>query len=378
MKSVINHTDITNYIMSKASYHAIPISGTFEITPMCNFDCKMCYIHQSKEEVVCHSRKMMTFQDWKKVADISIKQGMLFLLITGGEPLTSPFFSELYEYIVKQGVLITINTNGSLMSEKVFEMLKKYPPRRINITLYGACDETYEAICGVKGMYTKVINTIEKLQDAHIQVKLNCSLTPYNVQDMEKMINYAKSRKLIIDIATYMFPPIRKNENSIGINEHRFTPQESAMYRLEAYRLQMGDIRYKEYLKDILNGYTPPLGLDEYCEDPIDGSIRCRAGKASFWMTWDGYITLCGMMNEPKVDCFESGFEKGWIKLTSISRNLHLSGICAKCKNVNICHSCAAMAISETGSIQGIPRYLCETVDEMKNIAQAKILSIKE
>lgn len=378
MKTMINHTDITNYMMSKASYHAIPISGTFEITPLCNFNCKMCYIHKSKEEVSCHSRRMMTFNNWKEIASKSVKQGMLFLLITGGEPMLSPFFCDLYEYMIKHGVLVTVNTNGSLMNEKIFEMFKKYPPRRINITLYGASDETYEALCGVKGMYTKVIRTIEKLQSAHIQVKLNCSLTPYNVHDLEKMITYAKNKKLILDITTYMFPPIRRNEKLVGVNEYRFTPQESAKYRLEAYRLQMGEEKYKKYLENILNGYIPPLGLDEYCEDPIDGHIRCRAGKASFWMTWDGYMTPCGMMSNPKVDFFESGFEEGWSQLTSISRNLHLSGICAKCKNVDICHSCAAMAISETGKVQGIPKYLCETVEEMRNIAQNELLIVKE
>lgn len=377
MSVTINHTRITDYMMFKASYKSIPISGTFEITPMCNFDCKMCYIHKSKQEVLDHPRQMMTLENWKDIADTSIKQGMLFLLITGGEPLSSPFFCELYEYMVKQGVLVTINTNGSLITNRLLEMFKKYPPKRINITLYGASDETYESICGVKGMYSKVINTIEKLQDAHIQVKLNCSLTPYNVNDLKKMVDYAKSRKLILDVATYMFPPVRRKEDLIGVNESRFTPEESAKYRLETYRLQMGEEKYKQYLNQIMNGYTPPLGLDEYCEDPIDGHIRCRAGKASFWITWDGYITPCGMMNNPKIDYYEKGFDEGWSSLTSISRDLHLSGICFKCKNIDICHSCAAMAISETGNVQGIPKYLCKMVDEMKNIAQKELLNVK-
>lgn len=377
MSVTINHTRITDYMMSKASYKSIPISGTFEITPMCNFDCKMCYIHKSKQEVLNHPRQMMTLEDWKDIADASIKQGMLFLLITGGEPLSSPFFCELYEYMVKQGVLVTVNTNGSLVTDRVFEMFNRYPPKRINITLYGASDETYESICGVRGMYSKVISTIEKLQDAHIQVKLNCSLTPYNVNDLKKMVDYAKSKKLILDVATYMFPPVRRKEDLIGINESRFTPEESAKYRLETYCLQMGEEKYKQYLNQIMNGYTPPLGLDEYCEDPIDGHIRCRAGKASFWITWDGYITPCGMMNDPKVDLYKKGFDESWSSLTSISRNLHLSGICAKCENNDICHSCAAMAISETGNVQGIPKYLCKMVDEMKNIAQKELLNLK-
>lgn len=32
-------------VWKKAFEDGIPISGTFELTPRCNFDCKMCYVH---------------------------------------------------------------------------------------------------------------------------------------------------------------------------------------------------------------------------------------------------------------------------------------------------------------------------------------------
>lgn len=39
------------YICDKASEKKIPISGTIELLPICNMDCKMCYIKTSVSEM---------------------------------------------------------------------------------------------------------------------------------------------------------------------------------------------------------------------------------------------------------------------------------------------------------------------------------------
>ena len=97
----------------------------------------------------------------------------------------------------------------------------------------------------------------------------------------------------------------------IGKNE-RLTPAEAAYYDIKSYRLQYGDDLYYRFLENIVHGFVPPLGLDESCIDPKDGKVRCRAGKAAFWITWDGWLTPCGMMTEPKVELSEKSFAQAW------------------------------------------------------------------
>lgn len=363
---------LTEYMLHKASYEKIPLSGTFELSPLCNFSCQMCYVRKTEKEVKEHPRKMLQLEQWMKIAEEAHQSGMLYLLLTGGEPLLWLDFWELYEKLVNMGFLVSINTNGSLLDKKTVERLKKLPPRRVNITLYGASDETYEKLCNVKGVFSKVDQGIMELKKAGIQVKLNCSLTPSNAEDLEEMVRYAKERELILDIASYMFPPIRRNPEMIGENK-RFTPEESARYRLKAYCLQNGERKYLEYLQNILDGSVSPPGLDENCIDPLDGKIRCRAGKASFWITWDGWLTPCGLMNEPKVDLKEKSFIQAWEMLTDESDRLITSGLCAHCPNQETCHPCAAMALAETGNISGTPTYLCKMVQEMQKVAREEI-----
>lgn len=363
---------LTDYMFYKAGRFGIPLSGTFELTPVCNFSCRMCYVRKTVSEVKCSKRPMRTLREWRKLACDACDAGMLYVLLTGGEPTVWPDFWTLYEELIHMGLLVSINTNGSMLNRGAIGKLIKLPPRRVNITLYGAGDSSYESLCRVKNMFSTIDTSIRALKDAGIQVKLNCSLTPYNVCDLEQMIEYSQKQELILDIATYMFPPLRRDSKMIGQNE-RFTPEQSAFYRLRSYELQYGKERYIEFLKKIKKGNISPPGLEEGCIDPIDGKMRCRAGKSSFWATWDGWLSPCGMMTEPRVDLNDCSFGEAWKELMDMSNKMELSGVCNRCPDLQLCHSCAAMAQTETGTYSGIPTYLCETVKEMKRLAEIQL-----
>ena len=371
-----NRFSVTDMIYSKAAGMKIPISGTFELSPICNFTCKMCYVRKTQREVDLHLRPMVTLEQWLRIAKEASDAGMLFLLITGGEPFLWPDFWKLYEELIKMGFLISINTNGSLIDDNAIEYLTKLPPKRLNITLYGASDETYEELCGVKNVFHKVDEAIIKLKQAGIPVKLNSSVTPSNVKDIEKIITYAREKDLILEMPSYMFPPIRRDADRVGEN-HRFTPEDYAKYRLEIYRLQYGEEKYKEMLYSIRDKSVPPPVVEEFCRDPLDGRIRCRAGKATFWITWDGYMAPCGMMTDPKIDMYGKDFLSAWRELVEISGKVSLSGLCSTCPNMKICHACAAIALAETGTTEGIPIYFCKTMEVLQSIAKRELENIK-
>lgn len=363
---------ISNRLLDRASELLIPLSGTFELSPICNFSCKMCYVRKTPSEVDRHPRPAVTKEHWLEIARQAKAAGMLYLLLTGGEPLLWPDFWELYQELTSMGFLVSINTNGSLIDDKVIERFLQNMPNRVNVTLYGASDETYKKLCGRDHVFQKVAEGIKKMQQAGIAVKVNCSLTPHNAGDLQKIVDYTSENDLLLSVNTYMFPPIRRDIKYTGDNQ-RFTPEEAARYNLEYYRLQYGEEPYRNYLHSIRQGAVPPPGLDEECIDSQDGSIRCRAGNASFWITWDGYMTPCGMMPHPKVELRDRDFIDGWHELTEISRQAVLSGICHNCPDQRLCHSCAAMAIAETGSTEGIPKYLCKMVEAYQKYANELI-----
>lgn len=367
---------ITDRLLNRASELLIPLSGTFELSPICNFSCKMCYVRKTRSEVENHHRPAVTKEEWLRIARQAKEAGMVYLLLTGGEPLLWPDFWELYRELTGMGFLISINTNGSLIDDEVIERFSQNMPNRVNVTLYGASDETYEQLCGRDHVFQKVTEGIKKMQEAGIEVKVNCSLTPHNAGDLQKIVEYTKENDLLLSVNTYMFPPVRRDIKYAGDND-RFTPEEAARYYLEYYRLQYGEEMYQNYLHSIRQGTVPPPGLDEDCIDSQEGRIRCRAGNASFWITWDGYLTPCGMMPHPKVELRDREFKEAWQELTEISQQTALSGICHKCPDQKLCHSCAAMAIAETGNAEGIPKYLCEMVNAYQKYANELIEKTK-
>lgn len=359
---------LTDYLYAKACRLRIPLNGTFELSPVCNFSCKMCYVRKSAREVRESPRGILTLEDWRRIAREAREMGMLDLLLTGGEPLLWPDFWTLYEELIDMGFLVSINTNGSMIDEAAIARFRAKPPQRINVTLYGAGNESYKQLCGIDGVYEKVDHAIRGLMDAGITVKLNCSLTPDNGEDIDRIVDYARERNTVLSLATYMFPPVRRDPTKTGVNE-RFTPEESSRYLMRYLRGNRGEDRYNSYVKNILDGKTEPLGLESDCVDPVDGKIRCRAGSASFWVTWDGWMTPCGMMPEPKVDLKSQPFADAWHQLTDLAAAIRLSGLCDKCPSRDICHPCAAVAYAETGSFSGVPTYRCHAVKHMCRIA---------
>lgn len=370
---------LSDYLAQKAIWMKVPLSGTFELSPVCNFSCRMCYVRKTPKEVQESPRGILTLDDWRRIAAEARKAGMLYLLLTGGEPLLWPDFWTLYDELVDMGFLVSINTNGSMIDETAAEHFRKKPPQKINITLYGASDKTYKALCGVDGVFHKVNRAIDLLLENRITVNLNCSLTPVNAGDLEEIVAYSKEKGLHLKVAAYMFPPIRRDPDSIGRNE-RFTPEESARYQLKFFELARERTSYMHYLQSIAEGCVEPPGLDEGCVDPIDGKIRCRAGRSSFWITWDGWMTPCGMMPEPKADLKEMPFADAWQKTYELSAQLKLSGVCDSCPNNRICHPCAAIAYAETGKTHEIPTYMCKVSQEMRRIAREALYieNIKE
>ena len=45
-------------VWEKAFVDAIPISGTFELTPRCNFRCRMCYVHLEPSEIPKYGKEL--------------------------------------------------------------------------------------------------------------------------------------------------------------------------------------------------------------------------------------------------------------------------------------------------------------------------------
>lgn len=167
-----------------------------------------------------------------------------------------------------------------------------------------------------------------------------------------------------MNAATYMFPPVRSAKNGVTDDEVRFTAEEAGKARAKAdmYRLSKEELAIR--LKALHEGRDDFMGGEEECERTPDEKMGCMAGRSSFWMTWDGRMTPCGMMNEPVARPFEIGFSDAWKSICRATDEILLPSECKNCKKRFACMMCGALTIAEGGGCSyKKPEYLCRQTE---------------
>ena len=367
-KKVNTEPYIATYLHSKGRRMGLPIGGNFELTARCNFNCPMCYVHLSNDDVAAQGKEL-TAQQWIDLAREAKDKGMVFALLTGGEPFVRKDFFEIYDAMKEMGLMISINTNGSMLKGEIRRKLIENPPFRINVSLYGGCTETYKNMCG-QAAFDEVVENIRAIKEAGIDIRLNVSITPYNQQDIEKI--YAISQELGVHVkaSSYMYPSIRVNGEQYGCND-RLSPTESAEWSVEWDLLRFTEEDFQMRAKNMAN----LVKVDETeCSIDIEEGVKCRAGRSSFWLTWDGVMRPCGMMPGPNVYPLEVGFDKAWETLLAVTKQITTSAKCSNCEKKEVCGVCAAVCMAETGQFNGTPSYMCERTEEIIRITKERAM----
>lgn len=346
---------LSAYLHAKGASLGIPVGGNFELTARCNFDCPMCYIHLSNEEVEARGKEL-TAQQWISIAEQARDRGLMFALLTGGEPLVRKDFFEIYGAMKEMGLLVSVNSNGSTLQGENLQRLIEDPPQRINVSLYGGCPETYRTMCG-NDAFDRVVSNIREMKRAGIDVRINVSLTPYNYQDLEKIYAISKDLNTVIKVSSYMYPPIRVH----GDCGHRLSAEAAAEAAVQWDRMRLSKEQFAEHAE----AYRNLVAVEQReCSADPDTGVGCRAGSTAFWMTWDGRMLPCGMMPGPETYPLEVGFDAAWDELRSRTAQLPNPAKCSGCKYRNLCSVCSAVCVTETGRFDGVPEYVCRMTEE--------------
>ena len=358
MKELSQSLSIEERMIAIADQKKEPISGVLELLPLCNMNCSMCYVRLSREEMEQKGR-VRTIDEWLDMAKQMQKAGVLFVLLTGGEPLLYPDFKKLYLALREMGMIVSVNTNGTLIDEEWIDFFAKNKPRKINITLYGGSEDTYEVLCHYKGGYEKTIRAIKRLTEKNIDVKINYTLTKHNEHEVEDVVKWIKKMNLPISIDTYMIPVKRERDKSFDM-QSRLMPKEAAKARIKSWKLLLGQEEYENSKNEMREESDAISNENLKC----DCEMSCHAGSSSFTITWDGRMMPCLTLEKVQVDVFDKGFSEAWKYLVEETAKIRINAKCAECLYRPFCRTCAACAIAETGDEQGIPEYMCEYAKE--------------
>lgn len=342
-------------MMKYAAAKSVPINGSFELLPLCNMNCKMCYVRLSREEMEQNGR-LRTADEWLSLAEQMQKAGTLFLLLTGGEPLMYPDFKKLYLGLKKLGIFITVNTNGTLLNEEWADFFAVNKPRRINITLYGADEKAYTDLCRYPGGFEKTMNAFKLLKERNVPVKISFSATRANVSYLTDIYRIGKELDVLVETNCYMMPAIKERDLPIP-EQSRLEPEQAAEARLAIMRYDRTPEMACQYINAVLK-------LIEENDNSYPEGVSCLAGNCGFTVNWKGEMKPCVMFDEPAVSVFNVGFEEAWRQISQKTKEFRLNPQCVSCNLRVVCPICAASAFLETGSYDGVPEYLCRYAKE--------------
>lgn len=338
-----------------AAAKSVPINGSFELLPLCNMNCKMCYVRLSREEMEQKGR-LRTADEWLSLAEQMQKAGTLFLLLTGGEPLMYPDFKKLYLGLKKLGVYITVNTNGTLLNEEWADFFAANKPRRINMTLYGADEKAYADLCRYPGGFEKTMNALKLLKERNVPVKINFSATRTNVSYLADIFRISKELDMLVETDCYMMPALKERDLPIS-EQSRLEPEQAAATRLAIMRYDRTPEMACQYIDTVLK-------IVEENNNSYPEGVSCLAGNCGFTVNWKGEMKPCVTFDEPAVSVFDVGFEEAWRQISQKTKEFRLNPKCVSCNLRVACPVCVATAKLETGSYNGVPEYLCRYAKE--------------
>lgn len=338
----------------KAEVAKLPLGGGMELLPLCNMSCNMCYIQQNTEEI---RHSLLRKEDWLAIAAKARDAGVLFILLTGGEPLLHPDFKEIYLAMQQMGFILTVNTNGTLIDEEWADFFAAHPCRRLNVTVYGAGNHTYQTLCHNPYGFDQVMRGLRLLKERQVNCRINITLTKENRQELKQIVGIARTLEMLFMPATYIFRSVS------GLTESRMSPYEAAETRLEAVFLSNPEADRVQQARLLLENVCGPLAIPSYQE-----GFSCTAGRSGYWINWQGILTPCCMIDAPGVDLKTRSFTEGWQEIIQRVSRIETCRECKICRKKFFCQSCAAASYVENGNFTKKPEYLCELTDAMIDI----------
>lgn len=333
-----------------------PRSGTFELTLRCNLHCKMCMLRHADCENAALMHDELTAEAWIDMARQAAEAGTISLLVTGGEPMLRPDFCEIWEGIYQLGFVITLYTNATLVSPKIMETLRKYPPHRIGITLYGASAETYEKVCGNADAYQHAMDGIAQLHTLPSVMEFRATIIAENRCDVAALDHYVYSnygQPLIL--SSELHKPVRGACGDAGTC--RLSPAEMDVMQNEHILHLASEYTNTSLTPDAVSLKYQEHRIDSECDVVRYSLFGCNAGMNQYTISCDGKLLGCQLLGIFSTDALNAGFSNAWGQYPAVV-HIPQENNCANCDVSMYCRSCFASRIAESGRINGCSDYL--------------------
>lgn len=331
-------------------------SFDLEVTARCNNDCRHCYINLPAGDKVAKSKEL-TLAEIAEITDEAVSLGALWCLITGGEPLLREDFFDIYLCLKRKGLLVSVFTNATLVTEEHVKLFKKYPPRDIEVSVYGATKETYERVTRRPGSFAAFIRGLNLLLESGVKVRLKAMALRSNVHELPEIARFCREKTKDY----FRFDPFLH----LRFDGDRIRNEEIKSERLSPEEIVALERSDPERVESLEKG-CDKLIIPEFSHITCNHLFHCGTGNGSFNLSYDGIFRLCSSLWHPDCvyDLRKGSLSDAWHNFVPQVRDMRSDRrefleTCRRCPLINLCLWCPAHAYLETGEIDAPVDYFC-------------------
>jgi GTP 3',8-cyclase len=192
---------MSNKLVDK--YGRIAKKLRISVTDRCNMRCVYCMPTNNMEWL--DDTEVLSFSEIVRLASIFVNLGIEEIRITGGEPLVRPGLESLINSIAMIPGLksIGLTTNGLLLADKIKQLLSA-GLTSVNISLDSFKEDRFKMMSGITGAQ-KVINSIEKANEAGLYVKINAVIIRgWNDDEIVDFAMFARDTGITVRFIEFM------------------------------------------------------------------------------------------------------------------------------------------------------------------------------
>jgi radical SAM protein with 4Fe4S-binding SPASM domain len=335
----MQYADFSLRLHGKGANQGLPLAGSIELTRRCNLRCAHCCLN-----LPLSAKGELDSETVERIFSEMAEAGCLWLLLTGGEPLVREDFTRLYTFAKNKGFLLNLFTNATLVTPEHVSLLKDLKPFKLEVTVYGATEQTYERVTRVRGSFRRCLKGVEQLASTGASLCLKTMALTLNQEEVFGVEALAKRFG-----ATFRFDPLvtARVDGGAGPLKVRLTPE-------QALRVDMSDPRRVRSWVDLRNRFGG---------EPRDAHLlfQCGAGINTFYVDAEGALLLCVTARFWRYDLTKGHFREGWEQVKQTRRKLERSrpSACSTCRLLVMCGQCPGWGMTEHGDPEARVEYLC-------------------
>lgn len=331
-----------------------PFSVLFELTPRCNMNCIHCYLQKS------HECDELSYERIIEIIDILYEKGILFITFTGGEIFTRKDFLSIYIYAKKKGFLVELFTNGYLISDEIIDVFREYPPLLVDVSLYGADEQTYYKITGIKGAFERVLENCRKLKNAGIRVSLKTPVLKETLGQISKMKSIAEQIDIPFVYTFEICPTIDKDN---APRNHQVELKSILQYEFE---------NHYEQIKNGMKNDDKKIFVDRFLN--CEYVYRCNVALNSYVIDFKGYMCPCMKLRHKGKILTREEYDDNWDKFGVYSKLLASEKyVCKACDAAYYCDVCPAEMDFIYGDMEYREKKMCKIAQIRRDFYEKKI-----